>query len=272
MKLLISAPCRAPRFEGIQLKAAADRVGLAVDLFDASASRDPTLELVAVVARLRPDVVLLVSPLREEPATVELLRELGAKVAVWAHPPAAGAARHLAARVRWIAAAADRTLATVGELAAVVRDRCARPASVLLPSFDAVCLGGAVVARDPAVAGGSSLVAVRAGDDPLRFVAEPGEVRLRGFGDAAAFPELRRAEPLVEPTRFAAVVSGRAYLTGGRLAQAAPSVFDDGAAAAACGARVFGIGYLGSLSSARPLERCEPAGFAEQIAQIVAWW
>ena len=259
MRWLIAAPCAAPRFEGPQLVAAARRRFDEAALFDSDASRDPTLELPTVARRYRPDVLLVVAPEREDPTTLGLVRDAGARVAVWLGRLSERAPPHLAGRRRWIARASDVVAATGPEVLADLEEAGVRGAIQLAGGFDRETLGDG----DPARAAAGEVVAVRAADDPLRIANGDASSHVVGYGDRDAFPGVRFGGP-IEVGRFASVVAGRRYLAGGRLAVGPPGVFDDAAAARACGASVIEVGYLQSISSARSPDET-PVSFEERL-------
>lgn len=132
MALLIAAPA-GPLGRGLLL--AARGRGERAEWFDSAASRDPTLELPELAARLAPDRVVVVAPSREEPATLALLRCNGAAVAVWIPPLEVDAPRRMLSRQRWIAREADAVAVTDLSAAALFSDLHARPAIVVpIPS------------------------------------------------------------------------------------------------------------------------------------------
>src|SRR5690606_16464064 len=137
LTLLLSAPAGGPRFVGEQLLAAARRLGHDAFLFDHPASRDPTLELPEAARTVGADRVLLVEVDREDPVTIDVLRELGAHVAVWLAPAPDAAPSWWRARRRWIAGAADRLFVTDPSVAPGACDRHGRPGEVLARGFDA---------------------------------------------------------------------------------------------------------------------------------------
>lgn len=103
--------------------------------FYTPSSRDPTLELPDAVVRVGAAVVILVDPEREEPSTLDVIRQFGAKIVVWSiqdsssfHRPAA---RIMLARRRWIARAADAVAVTVSRRVSLLRDRTGRPSIVV---------------------------------------------------------------------------------------------------------------------------------------------
>jgi len=130
MRIVIAAPCGTSGGAGEALLAAA-RERHDASLFDHPASRDPTLELPDLVSRTRPDVVLLIDVAREDPETLDTLRELGARVAVWVDATTDGAAPWVLARRRWIAGGADATATTRKDEAHVLLDRMGREALLL---------------------------------------------------------------------------------------------------------------------------------------------
>jgi hypothetical protein len=129
--ILIAAgpPCGEP------LYAAAKARSPASAWFHTPSSRDPTLELPDAVIRTGAEVVVLVDPDREEPATLEVVRDLGARVVVWSIVENSRFSRPLArtmlARGRWISRAADAVAVTVTRRAALLRDRVGRSATVV---------------------------------------------------------------------------------------------------------------------------------------------
>lgn len=266
MRLLIAAPAAPPRFEGPQLLAAARALGAEAALFDATAARDPTLDLPEAALAFRPSCVLLVQPQREEPATVELLRAFGAFVIVWTPPAGERAGPRLLERRRWIARAADAVAATDAALAAELRDRRGRAAAVLPPGFCREALEGG---PDP-LDSGFLFASVRAADDPLLLTGAARE--LRGFGDASAFPKRIVCSPLRDAAAFAGAVRGRRYLVGARRTRVPPSVFDDGAAAAAFGCTVAAVGPMQALADAADVAMEIGSGrLADRLATLFEW-
>lgn len=245
MRLLLSAPCGAPRFVGEQLLAAARRLGHDTSLFDHPASRDPTLELPAAALRHEAEVVLLVEVEREDPATIEVVRSRGARVMVWVASAPESSPAWARARRTWIAGAADRLFVTdpdalTSGLDRRGLDRRGRPARTIGRGFDPETLG-ITSPRDAAAPteGPRILTALRATDDPLRLPSRPAGGELVGIGEGAAFSRGTKLAALAEPGRFGALVAGRAYIAGGRaVGGGPPSVFDDVAAARAAGGRV----------------------------------
>ena len=126
-RLLIAAPDPAGRV----LLEAARATGLTAEWFHHPSSRDPTFELPVLGVRFLPDVVLLVAPSREEPATLELLRDRGAFVVVVVLPLEPAAPRHMLSRQRWVCRAADAVVVAQDRSVSVFRDRRGRPAVVL---------------------------------------------------------------------------------------------------------------------------------------------
>ncbi|MFG0319036.1 MAG: hypothetical protein ACF8XB_17320 [Planctomycetota bacterium JB042] len=238
MRLLISAPGGPPRFVGEQLLAAARRLGHEAALFDHPASRDPTLELPAAARRVTAEIVLLVEPDREDPATLEAVRARGSRTVAWFAPAADDAPRWRRARRIWIARAADAVFVTDEAEVAGRTDRSGRPARVVGRGHDPEALGIVVGARSPSSAAGER-IALRAADDPLRISTAAVGAGLIGLGDARAFPSGVPVHALEAAGGFAARISGRTYVVGGRVAGGGPpSVFDDAAAARAAGATI----------------------------------
>ncbi len=273
MKILVSAPFHGPRFEGTQLVAAATRIGLDVIPFEHPASRDPTIELPELVRRERPGLVLIVAPSREDPDTFDLARGFGAVVAAWFPSPPAGSPAWKKARMRWIAAAADRVFATTERTADGLSDRLGRAAAVLRPGFDAATIGA--VGNTAVVPSGASdgpAVAVRGADDPLFLDRATRREEFRGHGDRAAFRGLPFGGRLDTPKEFGELTRGRRYIAGGRVDDL-PTIFDDAAAARACGARVLEVGVRGKVADA--IDRstgdacASDGGFAAALRSIV---
>ncbi len=238
MKLLISAPGGPPRFVGEQLLAAARRLGHDAALFDHPASRDPTLELPAAARRTAAEIVLLVEPDREDPATLEAVRSRGARVVAWLAPAADDAPRWRRARRTWIARATDAVFVTDASEVAGRCDRTGRPARVVGRGHDPETLG---VGGAPPGASRTSgeRIALRAADDPLRLGRAAVGAGLIGLGDAGAFPTGVPVHPLESAGAFAGWISGRTYLVGARVSGGGPpSVFDDAAAVRAAGATI----------------------------------
>ncbi len=283
MKLLLSAPFHAPRFEGTQIAAAARRMGVEVVEFAHPESRDPTLELPEAARRARPDFLLLVQPDREDPATLDLVRRFGATVLMWEAPLPPGAPAFKRARRAWLARAADAAFATHSALAATRFDRLGRPARVAPAGFDLETLrtgdaraaragagsvggaGGDAIALPPGVA-----IAVRAADDPLQLAPETGADEFSGWGEKSAFPGLSFSGRLATPKDFSELVGGRRYIAGGRVSDL-PAVFDDAAAALACGARVIDVGLRQKIGDGteRSASDASLGGFANALRTIL---
>lgn len=142
MKIVIAADTAAAHLNGVDLLASAQRCDHDAVLFDHPASRDPTLELPTLVRAHGAEFVLVVSPTREDPATLDVLRRLGAKTVVWIDEPDAADRPWMKARRRWIATAADRVWVTREHMRADfvdrrgrIADHAARPE--IQESFDA---------------------------------------------------------------------------------------------------------------------------------------
>ncbi len=110
------------------LAAGAARCGFVGHWFDGPSSRDPTLELPAAAIRGGATCVVLVHPEREEPDTIEVLRERGIRVIAWALPFHRGVSRNMLSRQRWIVRAADVVAVTVPRRSELFHDRRGRPA------------------------------------------------------------------------------------------------------------------------------------------------
>ncbi|MBI4878486.1 MAG: hypothetical protein HY812_02340 [Planctomycetes bacterium] len=269
MKVLLAAPCAAPRFEGPQLLAAARSLGLSADLFDHPVSRDPALELPGVPRRTRPDAVLIVAPEREEPATIDILRRAGARVALWIASAAEGAPPWLAARRAWCARAADAVAVTDAALAEGLLDRCGRRA-LHLPRAWHPPLFAAPAAAGRAPCGAADLVAVRGADDPLRVDRRGARGRIAGHGHPAAFAGFAYGGPVRAPAELAALLRGRVLVSGGRYGPGPPGVFDEAAAAAALGAAVIVAPYMGLVEEAAAPPAPAPLGaFAERLERLL---
>lgn len=126
-RLLIAAPDPAGRV----LLEVARAAGFAAEWFHHPSSRDPTFELPVLGARFLPDIVLVVAPSREEPATLELLRERGAFVVVVVLPLEPAAPRHMLSRQRWVCRAADAVVVAQDRSVSVFHDRRGRQAVAL---------------------------------------------------------------------------------------------------------------------------------------------
>lgn len=265
MSWLISAPSGPPRFEGGQLLAAARAIGLEAELFDHPTSRDPTLELPELVRRLRPEVLLLAEPAREEVETIRLAQEMGSRVVLWMAPLPPRAPGRLLARRRWLARQADLVaVADAGQLGLLL-DRRQRSAVVVPAGYQLSELGGAGPGgqgRTGGVEGRSSddgLVLVRAADDPLHIDRSDRCPPILGYGPVVAFPPGCHAGELQRGADFAELVRGRRYLAGGRPAVQAPGLFDAEAAAAALGATLVRVGFMGRVENGAPVIQ-DPSG------------
>lgn len=128
MKIVIAADTATAHLNGVELLASAERSQYDAVLFDHPASRDPTLELPTLVRAHGAEFVLIVAPAREDPATVDVLRNLGARTAVWVDEPDVDDRPWMKARRRWIATAADRVWVTREHMMAEFVDRHGRSA------------------------------------------------------------------------------------------------------------------------------------------------
>ncbi len=268
MRLLLAAPCAAPRFEGQQLLAAARALGLEAELFDHPVSRDPTLELPESARRVRPDAIVIVAPEREDPATIDLLRRGGARVGLWIPSAAAGAPSWLAARRAWCARAADAVAVTDAALAARFVDRRGRGA-LLLPRACHLPLFEAPAAAGRAAGGAGEHVAVRGADDPLRLDRRGAGARIRCHGHPAAFAGFAFAGPVRAPADLAPLLRGRWFVSGGRYGPGPPGVFDEAAAAAALGAAVVVAPFLGRIEDAAPAAPAPAGAFTQRLERLL---
>jgi hypothetical protein len=126
-KVLIAA---SPRLGGALL-AAARSAGLPAEWLDLDAARDPTLDIPEAVIATAATWVLLVDPRREEPATLDVVRGLGARSVVWLLSLDSSAARSTLARRRWVSRAADAVAVIAESRFPRVHDRFGRPAAVV---------------------------------------------------------------------------------------------------------------------------------------------
>ena len=120
---------------GAALHAAAKELSPSSVWFHSASSRDPTIELPDAVIRTGALVVVLVDPDREEPATLDVVRDLGASVVVWSTVGTSRFSRSLSrtmlVRGRWISRSADAVAVTVSRRTMLLRDRVGRSATIV---------------------------------------------------------------------------------------------------------------------------------------------
>lgn len=132
MRVLVAAPrARLDDFVRTTAAALADAVPTCLG-FAHDSSRDPTIELPQRVFAERIDLVVLIQPRREDPATLDALRAFGARCVLWYEVDSPTADdRPARARRRWLSHAADAVVAVDANAAAGAVDRNGNAARIV---------------------------------------------------------------------------------------------------------------------------------------------